>query len=195
LISVKVPFPGHVITIVGAYQVANEIWITSHLDQIATEYPSVTDYVHDTVAVNLPTIVAKHVERIFLTEARPLWQHRQQVSDYDYSVSDGWVDTESAEYLYIREYPWVFHPNLGWLQLVEGEVVRWLRSVGQAVMKVVSRLHSTYSTVHSPLAGTKYTGAPASLTSPLSTGFGCRSTSHKPQLSSAFFHGSSNAAK
>jgi hypothetical protein len=122
-VSKYVPFSDHVITIVGAYQVGGEIWITSHVDQISEIVLPAGEFVEDILEVDLPTVAAKHVESIYLTDARPLYLHREQVGIYDYAVGDGWVKTDTVGYLYLRNYPWVYHAKHGWLKIVEGEPV------------------------------------------------------------------------
>lgn len=112
------------ITLVAAYQVDDEIWITSDLERSGETAEEVISYPVDAVEVSLPSLMAKHVGDLdWVMSGRPLYLRREQVGDYDSTVGDGWVETEVAGWLFTRIYPYVWHPNLGWLYAVENQVV------------------------------------------------------------------------
>lgn len=112
-----------IITLVGAYQMDGEIWMTSDMERAYDGGHPALSYPMDSVEADLPSIVAKHVgDLIEVNSRRPLLLHGTQIASFDFDAGDGWVDTEIVGWLYIREYPWVYHVDLGWLWVVEGPI-------------------------------------------------------------------------
>lgn len=103
----------------------DEIWLTSDMEFVAVGkvlLPSLF-YPNDKVIADVPSIAAKHKGDLAqIPVDRALYRHREQVAEFDFSLGDGWVNTEVAGWLYIRPYPWVWHPVLGWLLAMEAGI-------------------------------------------------------------------------
>jgi hypothetical protein len=114
-----------VITVVGAYQMEDEIWVTSDTERAYGGGWTMISYPKDVITIDAPSVVAKHVGDLeWVGSNNPIYLCRKQVSEFDYSAGDGWVDTDSCGWLYIRLYPWVYHIALGWLFSTEGAIVQ-----------------------------------------------------------------------
>jgi len=129
LATTVTPTPGYNFSIVNAYQVGDEIWVTSQTEQYGMGGPvviQVVDFLTDEVTVDLPTITAKHIGTVDRSGHIPgelLFHRREQVASFDFSKGDGWVDTRVMGWIHIRSYPWVYHDRLGWLYVREDSVV------------------------------------------------------------------------
>jgi hypothetical protein len=128
LVSQEAGDPAWTITLVGAYQIEDEIWMTTDLERSYEIAPCVVSYPYDSISVNLPSIVAKNKGDLeVISSPRPLVLHRNQITDFDFQAGDGWVDSDIVGWIYIRSYPWVWSSGLGWLYVVEGEIVSEIR--------------------------------------------------------------------
>lgn len=111
------------ISIVGAYQVGDEIWITSDVEKTTAFGLGIVNYPFDIIKVDLPTIVATHKGDLSIINADGmLYFQRSQVSEFDYELGDGWVYTEVVGWIYIRNYPWLFSPHLDWIFVREAGI-------------------------------------------------------------------------
>lgn len=77
-----------------------------------------------------PSIVVRKVEPINYSsiyadppDGNVLYTQGKVVASYDPALGDGWANTPSIGWAWVRSYPWIFSPELGWLYCAGGHVI------------------------------------------------------------------------
>ncbi len=114
----------HILTV---YQSGSEVLVTKYLEETGFICGASIQVIEATFNMSYPSIALKEREIISLFEERTqiLYRNGKIENAYDPGPDwgDGWVDTPAVGFINLKSYPWIFHPNLGWLFVVEGEIV------------------------------------------------------------------------
>ncbi len=113
----------------SVYQKGSGVYVTTGIERIYAICAAVVTEPR-TIELNMdyPSIALKRVEAIFdsnLGNDEPvvLYRNGKILNSYDAELGTGWVDSEVLGLISIRKYPWVHHPELGWLFVQEGPIV------------------------------------------------------------------------
>ncbi len=123
----------HILTV---YQLEGEIIVTKHLEKRNGLCVIGGAMLQATFEMNFPSIALREVDSfnnlisfgntlLTIGKWQVLYQNGVVENSYNPDWSDpwngnGWVDTRAAGYVNIKQYPWIYHPELGWLKVTEG---------------------------------------------------------------------------
>ncbi len=115
----------HILTV---YQLGSDVIVTKHAERIRVFCLDVVTLLEATLEMDFPSIALREVS-IFnnnagLEESQVLYRNGVVENAYNPDWGDGWVDTLAAGYVNIKQYPWIYHPDLGWLKVTEGKMVK-----------------------------------------------------------------------
>jgi len=89
----------------------------------------------DTRVMDYPSIALKQVDVFTLPEGgywERIYSQGEKQNDYDFTAGSGWVDSLSIGRVFIRQYPWVYSEEKGWLYTVDAGVFN--RDQGKPVL-------------------------------------------------------------
>jgi hypothetical protein len=76
-----------------------------------------------TAEMDYPSIALKEIDLFSASdEFAVLWQNGKVLENYNPDFGTGWVDSPVLGRIFIRNYPWIHHPELGWLYVQEGPI-------------------------------------------------------------------------
>ncbi len=113
-----------VLHIQSVYQIGSEIAVTTGIEDIFDICVGM-DVISASLTMSYPSIALKEINR-FNYEGEDwllLYRNGQFLNSYDPELGTGWVDSPVLGSIFIRPYPWVYHPELGWLLVVEGPII------------------------------------------------------------------------
>ncbi len=117
--------PCNALHILTVYQRGSEVLVSKHLEIVGVGCIQSVARVEAALEMEYPSIALTETE--FFIPNNGNWQvlYRNGVFENSYNPDwgDGWVDTLAAGYVNIKRYPWIFHPDLGWLKVTEGDIV------------------------------------------------------------------------
>ncbi len=117
--------PCNALHILTVYQRGSEVLVSKHLEIVGVGCIQSVARVEAALEMDYPSIAL--IETEFFIPKNGNWQvlYRNGVFENSYNPDwgDGWVDTPAAGYVNIKQYPWIYHPELGWLKVTEGDIV------------------------------------------------------------------------
>ncbi len=118
---------GNTLHILTVYQQGSDVIVTKHVEELNVICAAVVSVnrLQATLEMDYPSIALREVDIFNIKNAKSQVLYRNGVVENAYNPDwgDGWVDTRAAGYVNIKQYPWIYHPELGWLRVTEGDIV------------------------------------------------------------------------
>jgi hypothetical protein len=113
----------HLLTV---YQSGSEVFATSYVEEFFPLCSPRQIYRSVKVEFDYPSIALKENPESLpsVNDFRILYTQGRSVEDYDYQIGPGWISSLSIGEVYIRNYPWVYHREMGWLYCQEAGVAQ-----------------------------------------------------------------------
>lgn len=109
--------------ILSVYQHGSDVLVTKFLERRYVLCHASVQTLMASIEMDYPSIALKEIE-VFRAddEWSVLWQNGKVENSYNPDFGTGWVDSQTLGLIFIRLYPWVFHPELGWLFIRESAI-------------------------------------------------------------------------
>ncbi len=109
--------------ILSVYQHGSGVYVTKFYERRDVPCVAVVGGVVASAVMDYPSIALREIDFFSAgDEYAVLWQNGKVLDTYNPDFGTGWVDSLVLGFIFLRHYPWIFHPELGWLFVREGPI-------------------------------------------------------------------------